>query len=143
MSDETAIRALLEKRAAVIGNKDARAAVGFYSDDIVNFDLAPPLAQCGVAATDPAELQGWFDTWDGSITLEFQQLKVRVAGDLGLAFGFLHMMGKRSDGSHTDIWARFTVGLERRSGQWMIVHEHQSFPTMMDGSGKSASDLRP
>jgi ketosteroid isomerase-like protein len=143
MSDETAIKERLEERARFIGNKDARAAVGYYADEIVNFDLAPPLAQRGRAATDPAELQGWFDTWDGAIALKFDQLDVRAVGDLGFAFGFLHMTGKRTDGSNTDIWARFTACLERQSGEWMIVHEHQSFPTMMDGSGKSASDLRP
>jgi ketosteroid isomerase-like protein len=143
MSDENSIRTRLEERARVIGSKDARAAVGYYADEIVNFDLAPPLAQRGRAATDPAELQGWFDTWDGPIALELDQLEVRATGDLGLAFGLLHMTGKRTDGSNTDIWARFTAGFERQSGEWMIVHEHQSFPTMMDGSGKSASDLRP
>jgi len=143
MSDETAIRKRLEERALAIGAKDARAALRYYSDDVVNFDLAPPLAQRGREATDPAELQGWFDTWDGPIGLEFDQLDVRAAGDLAFAFGLLHMTGKRTDGSDTDIWARFTACLERRSGAWMIVHEHQSFPTMMDGSGKSASDLRP
>jgi ketosteroid isomerase-like protein len=143
MSDENAIKDLLEARARVIGNKDAGAAVGFYANDIVNFDLAPPLAYRGRAATDPAELQGWFDTWDGPIALEFDQLEIRATDDLGLAFGFLHMTGTRTDGSRTDIWARFTAGLERRSGEWMIVHEHQSFPTMMDGSGRSASDLQP
>ena len=143
MSDETAIRKRLEERALVIGARDARAALRYYSDDVVNFDLAPPLAQRGREATDPAELQGWFDTWDGPIGLEFDQLDVRAAGDLAFAFGLLHMTGKRTDGSDTDIWARFTACLERRSGAWMIVHEHQSFPTMMDGSGKSASDLRP
>ena len=143
MSDETAIRKRLEERALVIGARDARAALRYYSDDVVNFDLAPPLAQRGREATDPAELQGWFDTWGGPIGLEFDQLDVRAAGDLAFAFGLLHMTGKRTDGSDTDIWARFTACLERRSGAWMIVHEHQSFPTMMDGSGKSASDLRP
>ena len=143
MSDEIAIRERLEERARAIGNKDAKAAVGYYADEVVNFDLAPPLAHRGREATDPAALQGWFDTWDGPITLEFSQLKVRATGDLGVAFGFLHMAGKRTDGFNTDIWARFTACLERQSGEWMIVHEHQSFPTMMDGSGKSASDLRP
>lgn len=143
MSDETSIKQRLEERAQVMGNKDAKGAVQFYSLDVVNFDLAPPLAHRGHEATDPASLQGWFDTWEGPIGFEFDQLDVRVYGELGLAFGFLHMTGKRTDGSDTDVWARFTVGLERRSGQWMIVHEHQSFPTMMDGSGKSASHLRP
>ena len=143
MSDENLIRQRLEKRASAIGNKDAPAALRYYSGDVVNFDLAPPLAQRGAEATDPAELQGWFDTWDGPIGLEFDQLEVRATGDLACAFGFLHMTGKRTNGSDTDIWARFTACLERRSGDWMIVHEHQSFPTRMDGSGMSASDLQP
>ena len=143
MSDEIAIRERLEERARVIGNKDAKAAVGYYAGEVVNFDLAPPLAHRGREATEPAALQGWFDTWDGPITLEFSQLEVRATGGLGVAFGFLHMSGKRTDGSNTDIWARFTACLEHQAGEWMIVHAHPSFPTMMDGSGKSASDLRP
>jgi ketosteroid isomerase-like protein len=143
MSNETAIRTRLEERARVIGDRNAEAALSYYSDDVVNFDLAPPLAQRGREATDPTELQGWFDTWEGPIGLEFDQLDIRATGDLAFAFGFLHMTGKRTDGSETDIWARFTACLERRSGEWMIVHEHQSFPTRMDGSGKSASDLQP
>jgi ketosteroid isomerase-like protein len=75
--------------------------------------------------------------------MTFDQLDTRVSGDLAVGFGFLHMSGRRTDGSVTDVWARLTVGLERRSGEWRIVHEHQSFPTRMDGSGKSATDLKP
>ena len=53
MSDETAIRRRLEKRASVMGDRDAQAAVRYYADDVVNFDIAPPLAQRGREATDP------------------------------------------------------------------------------------------
>jgi ketosteroid isomerase-like protein len=143
MSDEVEIQKLLDERARTLSDKNAEAAVGYYSSDVVNFDLAPPLAYRGREATDPTELQGWFDTWDGPIGLAFDQLEIRIADNLAFAFGFLHMTGRRTDGSDTDVWARITVGLERRSGSWKIVHEHQSFPTRMDGSGKSASDLRP
>lgn len=143
MSDEAEIRKLLKERLQSFSDKNAEAAVGYYTDDVVNFDLAPPLAYRGRDATDPAELKGWFDTWDGPIGLELDQLEIRVASDLALAFGFLHMTGRRTDGSDTDVWARITLGLERHSGRWKIVHEHQSFPTRMDGSGMSASDLRP
>ena len=89
------------------------------------------------------ELQRWFDTWNGPISLTFDQLEIRVANDLGLAFGLLHLAGRRTDGSETDVWARITVGLEHRSGGWTIIHEHQSFPTMMDGTEKSATGLQP
>jgi len=143
MSDEAAIRTVLDDRARAFYDKDAATAVGYYADDIVNFDLAPPLAFRGGEATDPSELQGWFDSWSGPIGLSFDQLSIRTAGDLACVYGFLHMTGERTDGSVTDNWARITLCLERRLGKWMIVHEHQSFPTRMDGSGLSASDLQP
>jgi ketosteroid isomerase-like protein len=143
MSDEAAIRALLNERAHSTHDKDADQVLRWYSPDIVNFDLAPPLAQRGREATDPAVLQSWFDTWDGLIGITFEPAAVRTTGDLAFTFGFLHLTGKRTDGSHTDVWARFTICLERHAGAWRIVHEHQSFPTRMDGSEKSVSDLKP
>jgi ketosteroid isomerase-like protein len=143
MSDNAAIVDVLEGRAGAIRQKDAKKAVSYYADDIVNFDLAPPLAYRGSEATNPQELQDWFDSWTGAIGIEFDRLTIRSEGNLAFAHGFLHLTGPRTDGTETDVWARMTACLEKRIGQWKIVHEHQSFPTKMDGSGLSASDLRP
>ncbi len=143
MSNNAAIRSLLEARARHIREKNAEGALRFYGEDIVNFDLAPPLAYRAAEALDPAGLREWFDTWAGPISLTFDQLEIRVTNDLAFAFGFMHLVGKRTDGSDTNIWVRITVGLERRAGEWRIIHEHQSFPTMMDGTEKSATDLQP
>ena len=62
MSDEAEIRMLLDERARITGERNAEAAVRYYSEDSVNFDLAPPLAYRGREASDPAKLQDWFDT---------------------------------------------------------------------------------
>ena len=117
--------------------------MGFYAEDIVNFDLAPPLAYRGREATDPAELQGWFDSWAGPIDLTFDQIVIFAANDIAFAHCLMRMAGTRTDKTETDVWARMTLGLQKRQGDWKIVHEHQSFPTRMDGSGLSASDLTP
>jgi ketosteroid isomerase-like protein len=143
MTDTSAIIRVLEERGAAIREKDARKAVSYYADDIVNFDLAPPLSYRGSEATNPQELQNWFDSWTRAIGIDFDRLTVRTEGNLGFAHGYLHLTGPRTDGSETDVWARMTACLEQRNGAWKIVHEHQSFPTKMDGSGLSASDLRP
>lgn len=143
MSSKAEIRSLLEIRAGHIHDKNAEGALEYYGEDVVNFDLAPPLAYRGSEAINPAGLREWFDSWNGPIGLTFDQLEIRVTNDLGFAFGFMHLVGKRTDGSETNVWARITVGLERRSGGWKIIHEHQSFPTMMDGTEKSATHLQP
>jgi hypothetical protein len=64
--------------------------------------------------------------WDGPIGVALDQLTIRTVADLAYAYGFLHLTGRRTDGSDTDVWARITVCLERRMTKWMIVHEHQS-----------------
>ena len=143
MSEDAEIRKLIADRAQAIRERDAPRAVGFYADDIVNFDLAPPLAYRGREATDPAELQDWFDSWTSPIELDFDRLVVCAADEVAFAHGLMRMRGTRTDDSRTDVWARLTLGFAKRGGAWKIVHEHQSFPTRMDGSGQSASDLQP
>lgn len=143
MDDEAAIRALLDRRAEANRIKDADAAVRLYAENAVNFDLAPPLAQRGKEVKDPSGLREWFATWKGPIDVELKDVEVSVESDIAFAHGFLHMQGDRTDGSHTDVWARSTVCLRRDGAEWEIVHEHTSFPMRMDGSEKAATTLKP
>jgi PhnB protein len=110
---------------------------------VVLFDLDPPLAQQASDARDPQRVAQWFETWDGPIETELRDLVVKTSGDLAVAFGFLHMSGRRTNGSENDFWSRTTICLERRDGEWRIIHEHNSFPMLMDGSSKAATDLHP
>lgn len=143
MSVEAEIKAVLEARGAAVAAKDAEASVKDYARDVVLFDLAPPLAQPSSQAVDPAQAQQWFATWDGPIAVEVRDLVVRANGDLAFAFGLLHMSGKRTDGSDANFWSRTTVCLERQGGAWRIFHEHNSFPMLMDGSRRAATELHP
>jgi ketosteroid isomerase-like protein len=143
MSVEAEIKAVLEARRAAVAAKDAEASVENYARDVVLFDFAPPLAQPSSQAVDPAQAQQWFATWDGPIAVELRDLVVRANGDLAFAFGLLRMSGKRTDGSDGDFWSRTTTCLERQGGEWRILHEHNSFPMLMDGSRRAATELRP
>ena len=142
LDDEIAIRSLLEARALATRDKDAGAAAEPLAGDIVNYDIAPPLEQRG-ARTIADGLREWFDSWDGPVGLELGDLTVRAEGGIAFAYGLVHLTGKRADGSRTDVWTRSTVCLERRGGEWKIVHEHGSIPMYMDGSEKAATDLKP
>ena len=143
MSAEAEIRAVLDARRTAVAAKDAEASVKNYARDVVLFDLAPPLAQPSSQAVDSAQAQQWFATWEGPIAVKLRDVVVRAAGDLPFAFGLLHMSGRRTDGSDDDFWSRTTICLERQGGEWRIVHEHNSFPMLMDGSRRAATELRP
>lgn len=50
--------------------------------------------------------------------------------------------GKQKTGAEVDLWFRTTLGLQRRSGQWLIVHEHSSSPFDAK-SGQASLGLKP
>ena len=137
------VREVIERFAAALRKKDAAAAVALYSDDAVDYDLAPPLRIDTAQVRDPAYIQQWFDTWTGPILSQAHDLTVRAEGDVAFAFGLRHMTGTKTDGTKVDLWFRATACLERRAGTWKITHMHNSVPFAMDGSGRALLDLKP
>ena len=87
-------------------------------------------------------MQQWFDTWDGPIRYETEDLKITVSGDLAFSTGLFRMIGDQN-GEHVDMWFRRTLVFQRMDGEWKIVHDHESVPFYMDGSGRAATDLKP
>jgi ketosteroid isomerase-like protein len=143
MIEENAIRALLERYETAIHNKNAADAVACYSDDIVAYDLAPPLDHKPDRARNPIGFQEWFNTWDGPIGTSGNDTIIRVGGDIAYSYSLRHMTGDKKDGAHVDLWFRSTTLFERRSGTWRIAHIHNSVPFAMDGSGKALLELKP
>ena len=140
--DEAEIRALVAAVQRGHRDKDAAAIRAAYAEDVVTFDLAPPLRS--VTDSDPDALQGWLDTWDGPIELLDRDLAIKIDGDLAFAHGFSRLSGrKRGEDKAVQLWVRLTLGLKRRDGAWRVVHEHSSVPFYMDGSFKAALNLEP
>jgi len=142
-SDEQKIRGVLRARQDAITQGDARTALAPLADDVVIYDLPPPLLYEGNEAKSIEALEGWFDTWDGPVTVSVDNPTIMVSGDLAVAYGLLNMRGTKKKEGPLDQWSRSTVVLAKRDGDWRIVHEHNSFPLTMDGSGKAATDLKP
>jgi uncharacterized protein YndB with AHSA1/START domain/ketosteroid isomerase-like protein len=138
--DQTAIRAIFGDRTNALYGKVVDLAVKHFADDIVSYDLAPPLQHVGPGRDG---MQEWFDTWDGPIAFAMADLTVEAAGDVAFAYGLGHMTGTKTDGAAVDLWMRCTAGLRRSGGAWKITHQHASVPFHMDGSFKAAVDLKP
>lgn len=139
---EDEVRAVLGEWIDAVGARDAGRAIALYADDVVAYDLAPPLAHRG-AATIHAGLAEWFPTWIGRIGYEVRDLAVFASDDLAVCRSLNRMTGKRTSGESTDLWFRSTVCLRRIAGAWKIVHEHASVPFRMDGSFKAEIGLAP
>ena len=138
--DQTAIRRILDQRARALNAKDAAGLTADYTDDLLTYDLAPPLATRGV---DRPALEKWLAGWDGPITGEIRDLIIEVGGGIAYSTSLNRMQAVSRNGTPMDLWVRTTLGFRRADGRWRVVHEHVSVPFYMDGSERAALDLKP
>jgi ketosteroid isomerase-like protein len=139
---ERQIRALIDERIAAIKSKDAARAIACLGEDVVAFELAPPLAIPASAARDRAGFQAWLDAF-AEIAVEVRDLQIEVDGTVGFAHALHHLTGKRLDGRPVSLWMRSTLCFHEEANGWCIAHAHTSVPMKMDGSFLAAVDLRP
>ena len=140
---QTEIKALIAERVEAIRAKDSARAMATLSDDVVAFELAPPLRLGPEHARDEAGLQAWFDSWRGGIDVEVARLTVAAAGDVAFAHSLNRIRGTKSDGREVDFWLRSTLGFRKAEAGWKIAHGHSSVPFHMDGGFRAALDLEP
>lgn len=107
---------------------DPDAAAKFYAKDadLVFFDLTP------------LQYKGWDDYYLGTKKLfqNYQNLNIRLnedanvhwKGDLAYATATWNVLGTLADNTQQKLDLRWTVVLERRNGEWVVVHEHVSAP---------------
>ena len=140
---QTEIKALIAERVEAMRTKDVKRAMATMTDDVVAFELAPPLRLGPDQARDEAALQAWFDGWQGGVDVEVSRLTVAAAGDVGFAHSLNRLRATRADGREVDFWMRSTLGLRKQGDQWKIAHGHTSVPFHMDGTFRAALDLKP
>jgi len=116
------IEAVLKAWAEAAATKDARNMRRFYADDVVVFDIFPPLAHQG-ADGHCAVWQGWFDKLDGPISFEIQNAVMQVNGDLGTVF----CVTRINTGQAHDL-VRTTLVMSKIDEDWLICHVHTSVP---------------
>jgi ketosteroid isomerase-like protein len=142
-TDETEIRDLIDEHRKALHDKDADALVARYSQDVLIYDLAPPLRSNGPEVERDA-LRAWFATWKGPIAYDVSDLSIEVADRVAFSTGLARMQGIKLDGSEPDLWFRTTACYRKRAdGQWEVAHRHESVPFHMDGSFRAAIDLQP
>jgi ketosteroid isomerase-like protein len=144
MSNVEQIRRVLADRVEAMRSGDVDALVAPFTDEVVKFDLAPPLQQVGPEVRDVDALRAWFVTFDGPVDYEITDLAVTAGDDVAYCHS-LNRLAATPVGSSEgfELWFRSTVGLRKADGAWRITHEHASTPFYMDGSFLAATDLKP
>ncbi|MGO8932218.1 MAG: YybH family protein [Terracidiphilus sp.] len=122
-------------------DKNPEAIAAPFAPHAVIYDLEPPLAHDGISIE---RKRNWLATWASPIGLEMRDFKLTIDGDHAFGHGYLRMAGQKKGVERPiSFWMRQTLCLERREGDWTIVHEHASVPFYMDESLRPAFDLKP
>jgi len=139
---EAEIRKAIDERIDAIRAKDAPRAVAILANDVVAFELAPPLALPAGAARDIDSFAAWLGGFE-DIDVEMRNLTVEAGDEIGFAHSLHHLKGTRVGGREVSLWMRSTLCFRREAGEWKIAHAHTSIPFYMDGSFRAAVDLTP
>lgn len=138
---EAAIRERISKIVEGIGAKDIDALSAVYVNDVVSFDVEPPLQHVGA----DAKMRNWakvFTIFD-TVEYELRDLRVVVGGDVAFGHGFGRLSGTLRNGQATSgMWVRATFCFQYLEGEWLIVHDQASVPFDVV-SGTSVVDLEP
>ncbi len=131
--DQADIKTLEDRFVTAFNAKDVNAIGALYSQDpnLVVFDATPPRQYTGW----PAYKKDWdnfFAMLPGPIDFKLTDLDVTVGGDVAYSHSIQHVIATDKTGKKTEFTVRVTDGYKKVNGQWLISHEHVSFPVDLD-----------
>jgi uncharacterized protein (TIGR02246 family) len=126
---ETQIKQLIEAWADAVRRHDYPGVLAHHDQDIVMFDVPPPLQSRG--------LDAYKKTWDlffkyhqPSQAFDIEELAVTAGEDVAFAVAIMRCASCTPDGQpqQDGLLFRLTIGLRNIDSAWRIVHEHHSVP---------------
>lgn len=127
-ANEPQIRKLVENWAKAVRAKDITGIVAHHTDDMLMFDVPPPVAVRGISA--------YRDTWppffkaltEGRGAFDIVELRVTAGDTVAFVTGLLRCGSTEELAKDDTPRLRLTIGLRKVDGVWKIAHEHHSFP---------------
>ena len=125
--DEAAIRALIENWARAVRAKNFDGILAKHSNDILMFDVPPPLQSQGIDA--------YKKTWDlffssspKPVIFDIARMDISAGEEVAFVTALMRCAVREENGSQSDLEFRLTIGLCKISDQWTVTHEHHSIP---------------
>ena len=135
------IRGWLDHWTKAVSAKDVDRVMELYTEDVVAYDVVPPLQYVGKAAYR-ADYQQFFSQYESDLHVETRDLQVGASGELGYATGLQMISGTLKHGGKSGVWVRFTSLYRKVDGKWIDFHDHVSVPADIE-SGKAMLELKP
>lgn len=126
--DVAQIRQQIEAWAAAVRRKDMAGILRDHADDIVMFDVPPPLLCKGIEAYR-ATWPLFFDASPTPPVFDMRELDITAGSDVAFAVALMRCVVIET-GQASDLDFRLTIGFRKVEGRWLFVHEHHSIPAL-------------
>lgn len=126
---ESQIKALIEAWTDAVRRHDLPAILAHHEQDIVMFDVPPPLRSRG--------MDEYGKTWDLFFkyhkplqAFDIEELEITAGEDVAFAVAIIRCGSATFSGppEQGGFLFRLTIGLRKIDGAWRITHEHHSVP---------------
>ena len=118
-TDDAQIRELVEHWAEAVRRKDLNGAVARHADNMVMFDVPMPLQSQGIEEYKRTWQLFFANSPGGPGSFDLTELYITAGETVGYCHGLVKVF---------DSTVRLTIGLRKENEQWLIAHEHHSYP---------------
>ncbi len=141
---ETEIQQFLMDFASTIRSGNIDEIMLYYADDVVAYDMMPPLDFRGVETYRKSWEDCFTNYFQFPVAFDYRDQKIFANGSTyAFCHSLVHMTGKaKKDGREMEAWMRNTLGLKKFGKDWKIIHEHNSVPLEME-TGIGLMNLKP
>ena len=140
-NDEAEIKRVIEGGVEALHDKNIEGVMSFYAQEVVSFDIVPPLRYVGAEAFRKVWEEVFF-VYQGPIDYEIHDLTITVGDDVAFTHSLNRISGTLNTGQKTDLWLRVTACFRKINGKWLIVHHQNSVPVDLK-TGRAVLDLKP
>lgn len=127
IADTESVRQLLLAWATATRTGAHDAILQGHDPDVLVYDVLPPLLYRGAGAYR-ASWSAWQPQTQGEDIFEFTELEVVAGSEVAFASGLIKCGGTLLDGRVIADLVRATFCLQKRSGEWLVSHQHISRP---------------
>ena len=140
-NDQAEIKRRIEGWVEAIRDKNIEGVMSLYTQEVVSFDIVPPLQYVGAEAFRK-QWEEVFSVYQDPIDYELYDLDVTVGDDIAFTHSLNRINGTMNKGHKTNLWLRWTACFRRINGTWLIVHHQISVPVDLE-TGRAVLDLKP
>ncbi len=130
MNDKDPILAVMAGYKQAVYEKNVEAFLALYDESVTVFDMWGPQWVCQGIRAWGEMARDWLGSLGSErVVVEFDDLQVRQTLEMATVTAYVTYTAVSGDGTTLrSLQNRMTCTLEKRSGPWLITHEHTSGP---------------